>query len=219
MRFQTVLLLLLTTLAPSMLSAQYVDAVGDSQDLMGLGGALHDIDTVNVHFDSSNLFFEVLFLTPISAPSTGNADAVIGVIELDTDQLVTTGIPAIQNMFSPEFGNINGVGTDFLLLLDDSMSPGQGSLLDSGEFLDPISSLISFVPLVYGPNSISGQLPLSDLGNDDGLVNFTTIVGTNFQPTDASEGVTTSTAVPEPSNGLLLLSAIAPAFLTRRKRF
>lgn len=54
---------------------------------------------------------------------------------------------------------------------------------------------------------------------NDGLVNFTTIVGTNFQPTDASEGVTTSTAVPEPSNGLLLLSAIAPAFLTRRKRF
>jgi hypothetical protein len=64
-------------------------------------------------------------------------------------------------------------------------------ILDAGLFL------VTTVPVAYGPTSVSGQIPLAVLGNDDGVVDFTTIIGTFPQPTDATDSIATSEAVSE----------------------
>ena len=210
MKFRATLFVLLTCFAPAMATADYVDGFGDAVDSFGAGGPILDIDSLSIQYDSTSLYFDLSFHTPISAPSAGSSDSVTGVIELDTDQSDETGIFPIQNGFSPPFAILNDVGVDFLIVLDDSATPGSGFLADAN------LNFINSVALTYGPNSVSGHLPLSDIGNDDGLLNFTTIIGTSPQPTDATDSVGTSTAIPEPASATVF-GAFAIAGLLRRR--
>ena len=212
MKFRATLFVLLTCFAPAMATADYVDGFGDAIDSFGAGGPILDIDTLNINYDSANLYFDLSFHTPISAPSDGSNDSVVGFIELDTDQSDETGIFPIQNSFSPPFASLTGVGVDFLIVLDDSATPGSGFLTDAN------LNFLNSVALTYGPNSVSGHLPLSDIGNDDGLLNFTTTIGTIPQPTDATDivGTSTATAIPDPA-GAAVLGAIAIGRLLRRR--
>ena len=100
---------------------------------------------------------------------------------------------------------------DFILTLDDSATPGSGALFDFG------MNFLTSVAFDFGPNSLSGQIALSDLGGDDGLVNFTTTIGTGPQPTDATDSVGTSTAIPEPSAVGLIVSAGLLGMRRRRR--
>ena len=212
MKLKAILALMLAICAaPAIATADYVDDFGDAQDSFGVGGPLLDIDSLSIQFDSTTLYFDMLFHTPISPTSAIADNSVIGAIEFDTDQSDETGVPPLQNGFSPPFATLGGVGVDFLLILDDSASPGSYILADS------FQNFLEFVPVSFTSNGFSGQIPLSSLGNDDGLINFTTTIGTIPQPTDATDSVATSTAIPEPTGTALILFAGVLGSVRRRR--
>lgn len=203
--------LLAICISPVVSTADYLDGFGDAQNSLGFGEPLLDIDTLNVQFDSTTLYFEMLLHTPISPSSAAADNSIVGAIEFDTDQSDETGIAPLQNGFSPPFDFLSGVGVDFLLVLDDSASPGSFFLAD------PFFNFLELVDVDFTSNGFSGQMPLSSLGNDNGLINFTTTIGTFLQPTDATDSVGTSTAIPEPASSVLIV-AIGLIGLSRRRK-
>ncbi len=188
-----------------------IDAFGDGQDTFGMGPPLLDIDTMFMHFDASFLHFEMTFHTPISAPSLGQPDGVVGFLEFDTDQNAATGLPPLQNFFSPPFAFLDA-GMDFGVdLFSEFLHAGFVDVLDLSDF-----SIVDTVRITYGPMSFSGSIPLASLGGDDGILDFTTTIGTIPQPTDATDVVGTSKLIPAPAAMALL--GLAGLMGTRRRR-
>ncbi len=141
-------------------------------------------------FDATDLFFEMTFHTPISPASVLAPDSVAALLEFDTDQNPGTGFPPLQNFFSPPFVPLVA-GTDYAVdLASELFHPGFVDVVQLPSFI-----LVDTVPITYGPMSFSGQIALASLGGDDGVVDFTSIIGTFSQPTDATDEVGTSTAV------------------------
>ncbi|MBT8484037.1 MAG: hypothetical protein HKO59_10055 [Phycisphaerales bacterium] len=187
-----------------------IDTFGDAQDVFGAGDPLLDIDGIFVQYDERFLHFEMTFHTPISAPSAGFADGVVGLLELDTDQDTATGLPPTQNAFSPPFAMLSS-GVDFVIaLFTETLHPG------FVDVLDPTGRIVDTVAIEYGPTSFSGSVPLASLGGDDGIVNFTTTIGTIPQPTDATDVVGVSKLVPAPP--AVMLFAVAVVGVRRRRR-
>ncbi len=188
-----------------------IDAFGDAQDTFGAGPPLLDIDAMFMLYDASFLHFEMTFHTPISAPSFGQPDGVAGFLEFDTDQNAATGLPPSQNEFSPPFAFLVA-GIDFAVVLFSEIDhPGFVDVLDLSDF-----SIVDTVRITYGPMSFSGSIPLASLGGDDGILDFTTIIGTIPQPTDATDVVGTSRLIPAPAAMALL--GLAGLMGTRRRR-
>ncbi len=187
-----------------------IDAFGDAQDVFGAGRPLLDIDTMFMLYDASFLHFEMTFHTPISAPSLGQPDGVVGFLEFDTDQNAATGLPPLQNFFSPPFEFLIA-GLDFLVALgSEARHPGFVDVFDSNFIL------VDTVSITYGPMSFSGSIPLASLGGDDGILDFTTTIGTFDQPTDATDVVGKSKLIPAPAT--LALLGLAGLTMGRRRR-
>lgn len=186
-----------------------VDAFGDAQDTFGFGPPLLDIDTMFMLFDAGFLHFEMTFHTPISAPSFGQPDGVVGLLEFDTDQNAATGLLPFQNSFSPPFDFLIA-GIDFAVdLFSEIIHPGFVDVIDTSTF-----RIVDTVRITYGPMSFSGSIPLASLGGDDGILDFTTIIGTFPQPTDATDVVGTSKLIPAPAT----LALLGLGALVRRRR-
>ena len=190
--------------------AQLVDPMGDAVDSFGAGPPLLDIDTISVTFDATDLFFEMTFHTPISPASVLAPDSVAGLLEFDTDQNPGTGFPPLQNFFSPPFVPLVA-GSDYVVdLASELFHPGFVDVLQLPGFI-----LVDTVPITYGPMSFSGQIALASLGGDDGVVDFTSIIGTFPQPTDATDEVGTSTAVAGDGPSLDIKPGSCPNSLNR----
>ena len=204
-----VLLLVIPTLAPAQVFSPVVDAVGDAQDPFGAGPPLLDIDVIDVRYDAVNLYYRMTFHTPISPASAMLPDSVGGLLEFDTDQTSETGLPPLQNFFSPPFAML-GTGWDYYVdLFSELFHPGLVEVFDS--LLVPVGTF----PIVYGAKHFEGTIPLASLGGDDGIVDFTTTIGTVPQPTDATDVYGISVLIPEPATLTLLgLGAVA----LRRRR-
>lgn len=185
-----------------------VDPMGDASNTFGAGPPLTDIDTVTVTFDpvAEQLFFSLTFHTPIAPLSAGRPESLVGLLEFDIDQSAATGLPPIQNTFSPPFTRLR-TGVDVLVFLGDTTP----ALLD---VFDVNLGLVGQVKATFGPMSVSGFIPFAWLRNDDGVVDFTTTIGTVPQPTDALEVVGFS--VPEP--GTITLLGLATMAVGRRRR-
>ena len=165
-------------------------------------------DTVTVTFDpiGEELFFLLTFHTPIAPLSAGRPESLVGLLEFDIDQSAATGLPPTQNSFAPPFTRLN-TGFDVVVLLGDTTP----ALLD---VFDVNLGLVGQVKATFGPMSISGFIPFAWLRNDDGIVDFTTTIGTVAQPTDALGVVGFS--VPEP--GTLALLGLVTMAAGRRRR-
>jgi hypothetical protein len=188
--------------------AGLVDGLGDT---FGTGPVQLDIDTMLVTY-TPGISVSVLmsFHTPIAPASANVATSIVGYFEFDTDQSVGTGTAPIQNFFSPPAPSLPGVGVDFFAdLSSESSHPGLVNINSTGGFV------VGTVPIVFAPTSLSFTIPSAMLGGDDGLLNFTTIIGTFPEPTDATDVVGTS-VVPAPASALVLcLGGLATA---RRRR-
>ncbi len=197
--------------ASSPAMGQLVDAFGDAQDTFGAGPPLLDIDAMFMLFDASFLHFEMTFHTPISAPSFFQPDGVVGLLEFDTDQNAATGLPPSQNFFSPPFDFLVA-GIDFVVVLFSEIDhPGFVDVADTSTM-----KVVDTVAITYGPMSFSGSIPLASLGGDDGILDFTTLIGTFPQPTDATDVVGKSKLIPAPAT--LALLGLAGLTMGRRRR-
>lgn len=180
-------------------------------DVLGGGPPLLDIETLDVRYSATDLNFSMTFFDSILPPSSGSYDALVGVIEFDVDQDMSTGVPSFQNAFSPPFAML-GSGVEYVIdLFSEVAQPGFVNLTDVAGLLQ------GTIPVTYTDNSISGVIPLSLLGNDDGLVNFAGIIGTAAQPTDAMEVVGASIAVPEPGSFAMMLVLLCGLLNLRRR--
>ena len=214
--FRFVYSVLLATLffMPSISQAQLVDAIGDAQDILGEGGTLFDIHTLDLESDGTNLHFDLTFDNPTNNPLLlTDVNVSIG---LDTDQNAQTGRAPFQN-FLPDFFPTLDSGVELDLILE-----GIGSSTDVvifGNLLDATDeSLVASVDIVFTADSISGYIPLTVLGDDDGLVDFSIIAGSNPQPTDAGGLSTSTVAVPEPSSLVVLMGLGLGGVFFRRGR-
>ncbi|MCG8403672.1 MAG: PEP-CTERM sorting domain-containing protein [Phycisphaerales bacterium] len=188
-----------------------VDPQGDALDVLSLGGPLIDIDTIDITFDATNLFFSISFHTPILPPQSGLPNSIFGILELDTDQNVATSIPGApaQNTVSPPFPFVT-MGTDFGISFDPGNTIGFARLFDSAGF-------DTDVPVTYGPNGVNGTVPLSALGGDDGLLHYTYVGGNGVgNLTDALDQVGVS--VPEPASVVTLLTGCGLVLARRPRR-
>lgn len=187
-----------------------VDPMGDAVDTFGAGPPLLDIDTISVSYDATDLFFSMTFHTPIAPASAGLPESLAGVFEFDVDKDAATGVPPVQNVFSPPFMALE-LGADYLLSFDSEIAhPGLLDLVPLGPG-DP-----SLIPVEFTDFSVSGVIPLAALGGVDGDLYFSTIIGTFPQPTDAIDVIGHSVVVPAPGAAALL--ALGGLGLARRRR-
>jgi hypothetical protein len=184
------------------------DPFGDAIDTFDEGSPLLDIDMLDVRFDATDLHVTMTFYTPIAPASAELPESIVGVVELDTDQNSATGQSPFQHDFAPPFADLD-FGTEFICeLFSEIAHPGYIDILNTSNF-----DLVATVPIHYTETSLQFSVPLHAI-DDNGRLDFTSIIGTEFQPTDAMDVVGQS--VPAPS--ALALLAGGAAFGARRRR-
>jgi hypothetical protein len=214
-----ILAALLSVLGSTSVSATPIaDPIGDA-----ISGAYmtYDISPIDATFDSTTLTFTIgLTSTPI-APSANQLTGLSGFIDIDVDSNPGTGATANIDTIGGSFGS-TGLSIEYYLdLFTEQASPGFVTLKD------PINVMnTSQVPITYGASSATIAVPLSSLGNDDGLVNYAVGVGDFGNATDQALDPSvvqqgglpaSSTLVPQPSTGLLLGTGLGLLACTARR--
>ena len=116
--------------------------------------------------ERGNLQVEMEFSTEINPFNFG------GFLSLDIDQNRDTGRP-------PSFGNgFQDIGTEFEF---DFFTLGAGVLSLRDAFS---GTVVASIPVEVGPRTLRFTAPLALLGNDDGSIDVTGVLGDNFGPTD-----------------------------------
>lgn len=185
------------------------DPFGDASAVFEWDGVpVLDIESAGMVYDSTQVVVSMSFYTPIAAPSLELPNSIAGFIEMDTDQNASTGTPTLQNIYSPPFAHID-LGAEFYCdLFTEIAHPGYVDIIvDLG--VEPVA----IVPITFHDYGFEFAIPLSAL-DDDGLMNFSTVIGTIEQPNDALE--TVGHSVPGPAS--LALGAVAGLVGTRRRR-
>ncbi len=149
----------------------FKDAEGDT---FGIDLVQHDI--LSVEITTGSLMMTVIFKGIISPPSPGmSSDAIVGYIELDTDQNGMTGMTPIMDFY----GGPSGLGIEFSLRLFE-----YDASFRVLPVYDDSGNLAGYVSIEFTENSFSLKIPLSVIGNDDGNVDIGIILGTWLEPTD-----------------------------------
>lgn len=209
-RFATMLGLLAAScgLAHASVPGPIIDPDGDTFDAFGEGGPLLDIASLHVTYDVSNVHVTMTFYNEIAPASAEAANSIAGMIEFDTDQNADSGVSPLQNEFAPPFEKLR-FGADFGCdLFSEIAHPGFIDIVSPNTF-----DTVATVAIFYTDTSLSFSVALNAI-DDDGRLDFTGIIGTQHQPTDAMEVVGAS--VPAPSALALLVMAVTGGSCRRR---
>ncbi|MCH7860079.1 MAG: choice-of-anchor D domain-containing protein, partial [Candidatus Marinimicrobia bacterium] len=134
------------------------------EDPVGDGGVV-DITVLRGASISEVLEIEMEFSTAIDPFDFG------GFLELDIDQDATTGVPSFG---FPE----QDIGVEYAIVFF-SIGSGVVDLIDAITF-----EYIGSYPVVIETYTLRFSIPLAHIGNDDGNMDVTGVVGTYFEPTD-----------------------------------
>ncbi|MEM7584496.1 MAG: hypothetical protein AAF560_13995 [Acidobacteriota bacterium] len=151
------------------------DPMGDT-----LGGTTPiDIESFSVDAAGGELMIGLTFFTDISAPDSGEANALDGYIDLDTDQVASPddNVPWVDVLTEPT----TGMGNEYYVeLFTYSSVDGMVDVVD-----EVSGTVASRVPMTLSSRSIDIVIPLSVLGDDDGAVNAAAVVFPELEdPTD-----------------------------------
>ncbi len=205
-----VLLLFLASAAEGSVVFTFPDPVPHATK--GTGAVQLEISSVVVTVGSGNLGFTVNFANPIAAPSSFASDSVIGDININT----TLNASLAQLLAAPAFGGTLDP-TKVQYFVDLQSEAGDAGFVDLVSASN--SQTAATLPITYGANSFSVSVPLGDLGNSNGLVEFGVNVGTISELTDQLAGSTATGSIPEPSSLLIwgLISAAGAILAMRRQ--
>ncbi len=203
-----VLLLLLVSTAEGSVVFTFTNPTGDTS------GTGPTISSVVATVDSTDLAFIVNFVNAIAPPSQFDADnSVIGYINIDTTLTAT----APELLASPFGGTLDPTKVQYFVdLQSEAFNPGFVNLVDTAT-----DETADTLPISYTTKSFSVAVPLSDLGNSNGQVNFGISVGNVSEMTSQLVGSTAKTGViPEPSSLVVwsLMLAGCTVLAVRRRR-
>jgi hypothetical protein len=196
-----------------------------SSALPGAPGPAITLLSITGTNDGTNYTFTLTFANPtIEGPSSGNADAVYGFINIDADKNPATGLTGSfldTSGTQPGFGlyppGSAGIDAYVSLTSEGDVAHGGPGLVDlvSTATLLPIDTVSVTYKNQVGstPSTLSLSIPLSDFAKlpvslaDTG--NFSVAVGNLNNATDFLPS-----AVPEPSSVVLILLGMSGALLT-----
>ncbi len=169
------------------------DPVGDT---FGVGATQLDLTSLTATASDDTLVVELVFAGSVSAPDSGNPDALDGFIDLDTDQDGTTGdVPWTD--FRRTDGGQTGMGNEYYV---DFF--GYDAVAGTVEVIEESSETLAGVAAITFDNSIARvEIPLSMIGGS-GSVDVATIIGTLSELTDLAPNQGSLSATEEP--GILI---------------
>lgn len=175
------------------LTAKATDPSGDTYGVLAVQW---DLTALTITRDSGGIDFAIDFTSNVLSPMSGDSDAVYGEIDFDTDQNIATGTTSYVDFFGP---GSTGMGVDYVLDLFDYKADSMVPVLRYNPSDSTYSTIDSLRP-VFSGKRISGRIPRSALGNDDGFLNAAVVVGTLREPTDIA-----------PNSGDLKVGGTGPA--------
>jgi uncharacterized repeat protein (TIGR01451 family) len=125
-----------------------------------------DVTTVAAASTTSEMAIRLTFNAGLGPEGT------FGIVHLDTDQNVATGLPPTALFGLPE----QDIGFDYFLSLFN--------LPQRVDVFDANNTYIGSVAPIFTADALEFTLPLSFLGHDDGFMDVTMVLGNNVGPTD-----------------------------------
>ncbi|HXG69581.1 MAG TPA: hypothetical protein VNJ04_03100 [Gemmatimonadaceae bacterium] len=160
---------------PTFLGFPFSDPAGDTlADPRGRSGpqAIDLLEIMGI-YKADSLIMTLRFAAPIRPAAAQVPNSLAGLLELDTDENVSTGTPPFTNN---EGGNAP-LGVDYTITLNS---------IDSTT-VQISSSVGGFPPFraraEYSGSSLTIRLPLALIGNDDGNFKFAGLIGAPARPT------------------------------------
>ena len=157
-----------------------VTTTDPSGDTYGSLAVQWDLTALTLTRDTGGIDFAIDLTSNALSPVSGDSDAVYGEIDFDTDQSATTGTTSYVDVFGP---GSSGMGVDYVVDLFDYTPDSLVPVLRYNPSDSTYATVYSFRP-VFSGKRISGRIPRSALGGDDGFLNAAIIVGTLREPTD-----------------------------------
>jgi hypothetical protein len=154
-------------------TATVTDPVGD---VFGNLGNLWDLTALTVTRDADGITVLLDLSTDVISPVSGGDSALIAFIDLDLDQNQATGFLPVADNHRPDGGS-SGTGSDARVNLTVF---GADSTV---EVVGPLG-LAGRVKPVFQGHRVTIRIPRAVLGNDDGFLNATALVGNSSTPTD-----------------------------------
>lgn len=180
--------------------------------------ATYDILSVDAQYTLTNVTFIVTLTSNPLAPSSAGTSGIYGFIDIDIDNNPGTGITSNIDTLTLPFGN-TGLGMEYSLKLST-----ESSHVGFVDVFDPILAITTTAAITYGTNMFSVAVPLSQLGNDDGLLSYSVAVGDSANITDqavdaggiAATSSLIPTAVPLPAAFWMFASALLGLYVKKQ---
>lgn len=182
----------------------------------------YDITQIDATFTTTHITFTISLTNAPVAPSVNQQMGLSGFVDIDVDQISVTGASSNISTLSFPFGS-SGLGIEYYLdLFSENANAGFVNVRD------PLMAIVvGTAPITYGASSAAIVVPLSLLGNDDGLVNYAVVVGDFGAQTDqavdagiiqagGAPASSSFAATPEPPGLALLAYALWVLALWRR---
>ena len=145
--------------------------------------AAHDIRAVSARYDAGWIILVLRFARPPGS-SYNSAPGLHGAIDLDTDEKVATGITPLINAF----GGSASQGSDYSIDFFDTDS------ISAAIYSNLANEDLGRVRTKHEGDSVIVHIPLEKLGNDDGNMTVTMVLGTADRPTDIAPNSAVITA-------------------------
>lgn len=155
-------------------TATVTDPAGDA---FGTGAGQWDVTTFTITRDAAGITVRLDFTIDVISPMTGDTNAMVGFVDFDVDQKETTGITAVSDEYRRDGGS-SGIGSDYQLALSDYAADATVAVLDAR------GAVTGRVKPAFNGHTVTIRIPRTMLGNDDGLLDATAIVGATSRPSD-----------------------------------
>jgi hypothetical protein len=137
----------------------------------------YDIVRMTARYASNWLIVVMHYARPVGSVGPLTPGSLLGLVEFDVDENVATGIDPLIN----GFGGSAAQGVDYHVALFDANAESVPLRRFTANGFD---ITVHRVPLKLEGDSVIVRIPLEKLGNDDGNMTVSSIVGTADRPTD-----------------------------------
>ena len=156
-------------------SVSIVDPIGDTFGLPGV--TQWDVSALTITHMTDGIIVRLDFANEVSIPTPGDPNAMVGLVEFDLDQNRATGKLGILDQLRAD-GGATGMGVDGGLNLTTISADSTVLVYDSG------GNPTGRAKVEIGGRRITVHIPSALIGNDDGYLDASVIVGNSRSPTD-----------------------------------